>query len=92
MTAWIPACCPEKQLKRDVRLWRQATRTVESEYGELPDECRRYFIIRCIIDLQVKDVVDDDRKAHSARLAWTAPTTSACSPGRWCSTAPTAAH
>jgi dGTPase len=47
----------EKQLNRQVRLWRQATRTVEREYGPLPDECRRYFIIRCIIDLQVKDVV-----------------------------------
>ncbi|HWH67831.1 MAG TPA: deoxyguanosinetriphosphate triphosphohydrolase [Candidatus Sulfotelmatobacter sp.] len=47
----------EKQLARDVRLWRQATRIVEREYGQLPDECRRYFIIRCIIDLQVMDVV-----------------------------------
>jgi len=47
----------EKQLNRAVRLWRQAARAVEREYGSLPDECRRYFIIRCIIDLQVKDVV-----------------------------------
>jgi dGTPase len=47
----------EAQLSRQVRLWRQATRTVEDEYGPLADECRRYFIIRCIIDLQVKDVV-----------------------------------
>jgi dGTPase len=47
----------EKQLSREVRLWRQATRLVEREYGKLPDECRRYFIIRCIIDLQVSDVV-----------------------------------
>lgn len=47
----------EKQLRTEVRLWRQATRSVEREYGELPDECRRYFIIRCITDLQVKDVV-----------------------------------
>jgi len=47
----------EKQLNRVVRIWRQAARTVEAEYGQLPDECRRYFIIRCITDLQVKDVV-----------------------------------
>ena len=47
----------EKQLNRHVRLWRQATKTVESEYGQLADECRRYIIIRCITDLQVKDVV-----------------------------------
>jgi dGTPase len=48
----------EAQLGRRVRLWRHATRTVKREYGQLPDECRRYFIIRCIIDLQVKDVVN----------------------------------
>jgi dGTPase len=47
----------EKQLNRDVRIWRHAARTVEREFGALPDECRRYFIIRCIIDMQVKDVV-----------------------------------
>ena len=48
----------EKRLCKDVRIWRQATRMVVKEYGELPDECRRYFIIRCIIDMQVKDVVE----------------------------------
>ncbi len=47
----------EQQLGTDVRLWRQATRTVEGQYGPSPDECRRYSIIRCITDLQVKDVV-----------------------------------
>jgi dGTPase len=47
----------ETQLKRDVRFWRKANQIVEREYGRLSDECRRYFIIRCIIDLQVKDVV-----------------------------------
>ncbi len=52
----------EAQLKRNVRLWRQATRTVENEYGMLADECRRYFIIRCITDLQVKDVVTTTEK------------------------------
>ena len=48
----------EKDLGRDVRLWNQAARTVKKQYGELPDECRRYFIIRCIIDGQVRDVVE----------------------------------
>src|SRR6185436_16972118 len=47
----------EKQLNRDVTIWRQAAQTVREEYGKLPDESRRYFIIRCIIDCQVKDVV-----------------------------------
>ena len=47
----------EEQLGRHVRIWREARRTVEREYGKLPDEVRRYFIIRWIIDFQVKDVV-----------------------------------
>ena len=59
----------EKKLVRNVRLWRQAARTVEREYGQLPDECRRYFIIRCIIDMQVKDVVNTtEQLVQSARV------------------------
>ncbi len=52
----------EKQLSRDVRIWNQAARTVKKQYGELADECRRYFIIRCIIDGQVTDVVETTEK------------------------------
>jgi dGTPase len=52
----------ETALGRGVRLWRQATRTVEKEYGRLPDECRRCFIIRCLIDMQVTDVVQTTEK------------------------------
>jgi dGTPase len=59
----------EAQLKKSVRLWRKATRMVQSEYGSLPDECRRYFIIRCIIDLQVKDVVTTtESRIRAARV------------------------
>ena len=47
----------ETDLRRKVRIWRQAARRVETEYGALPDESRRYFIIRCVIDMQVTDVV-----------------------------------
>src|SRR5437773_458993 len=47
----------ENQLSRQVRLWNQAARTVKKESVELPEECRRYFIIRCLIDGQVRDVV-----------------------------------
>src|SRR5205814_1762590 len=47
----------EKQLSRDVRIWRDAALAVKKSCGALPDECRRYFIIRCIIDAEVKDVV-----------------------------------
>ncbi|MBI3191562.1 MAG: deoxyguanosinetriphosphate triphosphohydrolase, partial [Pedosphaera parvula] len=48
----------EKNLRRDVRIWHQAARTVKRQFGDLPDECRRYFIIRCLIDGQVRDVVE----------------------------------
>src|ERR1700733_1414405 len=55
----------EKKLGREVRIWRQAARSVVKEYGVLPDECRRYFIIRNLIDMQVRDVneVADDEVA-----------------------------
>jgi dGTPase len=52
----------EKQLQREVRLWRQATQTVKRQHGDLPDECRRYFIIRCITELQVIDVVTNTER------------------------------
>jgi dGTPase len=48
----------EKNLRRDVRIWAQADRTIQREHGVLPEECRHYFIIRCLIDGQVKDVVN----------------------------------
>ena len=49
-----------------MRLWRQAARAVKKEYGELDDECRRYFIIRCLIDGQVKDVVETTEERIAA--------------------------
>jgi dGTPase len=51
------ALLDEKDLSKNARIWHDAARTVELENGELPDECRHYFVIRCIIDSQVKDVV-----------------------------------
>ncbi len=47
----------EKHLTKNVRVWAQAARAVKKEHGPLPDECRRYFTIRTIIDLQIRDVV-----------------------------------
>ncbi len=47
----------EGQLEKEISLWRRASRSVRKAHGRLPDECRHYFTIRCIIDLQVKDVV-----------------------------------
>src|ERR1017187_5084812 len=52
----------EKQLFQKVRLWAHAARLVKKEHGNLPDECRRYFIIRTIIDLQIKDVVETSER------------------------------
>ena len=48
----------ETKLHDQVRLWAAASDAVRAEHGWLADESRRYFIIRTIIDLQVKDVVE----------------------------------
>jgi dGTPase len=53
----------EKKLMREVRLFADASRSVRKDYGVLPPEIRRYFIIRCIIDLQVRDVVETSEAA-----------------------------
>ena len=56
----------EKHLEQNVRVWAQATRAVKKEHGPLPDECRRYFIIRTIIDLQIRDVVENSEQLIEA--------------------------
>jgi dGTPase len=48
----------ENHLTKNVRVWAQAARRVKQDHGKLTDECRRYFIIRTIIDLQIHDVVE----------------------------------
>jgi dGTPase len=48
----------EKKLIQNVKIFAQAARLVKKEHGDLNDECRRYFIIRTIIDMQIHDVVD----------------------------------
>ncbi len=55
----------EKNLRRDVALWNRADRQIRRAHGAQPDECRRYFIIRCLIDSAVQDVV----KTTEAALA-----------------------
>lgn len=47
----------EKDLTKNARIWADAARYVKKEHSDLPDESRRYFVIRCIIDTQVQDVV-----------------------------------
>jgi len=53
----------EQKLRRDVTLWKCADRQVRKDHGRLPDECRRYFITRCLIDWQVKDVVETTERS-----------------------------
>jgi len=48
----------EEELNRNVTVWKQAAQKVRREHGNLPDESRRYFIIRTMIDGQVRDVVE----------------------------------
>ena len=52
----------EKNLIRNVRIFSQAARRVKKEFGNLADESRRYFIIRTIIDLQIRDVVENSER------------------------------
>jgi dGTPase len=49
----------EKKLAANVRVWAHAAKLVKKEHGNLPDESRRYFTIRTIIDMQIKDVVEN---------------------------------
>jgi dGTPase len=53
----------EKELNREVKLFSEASREVKAQHADLPDETRRYFIIRCIIDRQVRDVVETTEAA-----------------------------
>ena len=44
----------ESRLDREAAIWTRAARWVRRQFGRLPDECRRYYVIRCIIDDQVR--------------------------------------
>jgi dGTPase len=52
----------EKKLTANVRVWAHAAKLVKKEYGSLPDESRRYFTIRTIIDMQIHDVVENSER------------------------------
>ena len=52
----------EKELTKNVRVWAHASKKVRAEYGKLPDESRRYIIIRTIIDMQIRDVVENSER------------------------------
>ncbi len=52
----------EKQLAANVRIFADAARFVRRQYGRLADESRHYFIIRTIIDMQIRDVVENSER------------------------------
>jgi dGTPase len=52
----------EKKLAANVRIWAHAEKLVKKEYGKLADESRRYIIIRTIIDMQIRDVVENSER------------------------------
>lgn len=56
----------EEELSRNVTVWRNAARKVKKEQGDMPDECRRYAIIREMIDGQVRDVVETTERLIAA--------------------------
>jgi dGTPase len=49
----------EDKLRRDVKIFGEAWKHVRKEHGDLPEELRRHFIVRTIIDWQVHDVVEN---------------------------------
>jgi dGTPase len=56
----------EKDLIKKVHVFAQAAKLVKREHGALPDECRRYFIIRTVIDMQIHDVVENSEALIAA--------------------------
>lgn len=52
----------ERDLGRHVHVWAETARRVKRGHGELPDECRRYFIIRTLTDAQVRDVLENSER------------------------------
>ncbi len=53
----------ESELEQNIEIWATAAAEVMRDYPNAKEESRRYFIIRCIIDRQVKDVVTTTERA-----------------------------
>jgi dGTPase len=53
----------EEELRQHVKVFAQASDAVRKEHGALSAEIRRYFIVRCIIDDQMRDVVETSEAA-----------------------------
>ncbi len=56
----------EHQLEHEIEIWGAASKFVADQCGHLPNESRRYFIIRNIIDDQVRDIVTTTEKNLAA--------------------------
>jgi dGTPase len=56
----------EEELCQHVRVWAHATKLVKKEFGNPPEESRRYFIIRTIIDMQIADVLATSERLIAA--------------------------
>jgi dGTPase len=52
----------EAELIAKVRIFRDAAKFVRKNYGRLAEESRHYFIIRTIIDMQIRDVVENSEQ------------------------------
>jgi dGTPase len=52
----------EKELIANVRIFSDAAESVKKQFGRLADESRRYFIIRTIIDMQIRDLVGNSER------------------------------
>ena len=52
----------EKKLAANVRIFADAAKFVRKRYGRIAEESRHYFIIRTIIDMQIRDVVKNSEK------------------------------
>jgi dGTPase len=53
----------ETELRQHVQVFAQALETVRAEHGPLSAQVRHNFIVRCIIDAQVRDVVETSAAA-----------------------------
>ena len=59
----------ETALNQHVRIWAHAAKLVKKEFGNPPEESRRYFIIRTIIDMQIADVLaTSERLIEAAKV------------------------
>ena len=52
----------EKKLIANVQIFSDAAASVKKQFGNLADESRRYFIIRTIIDMQIRDLVNNSER------------------------------